>query len=192
MSQKIKILHRTLWVLGTAFALTLGMSSIASAQAPPAWDNEYVGGGVSKFEVNSCGKLPVGSVIIVANLWGPGLNPSGFPSEYGTWGIDIDSPFNRFAGTINHTSGNGKKLYLQFFPVTRSAISSTLQTLKGEVCGISPLPDTIVFTQAVIKTNKMGTKIQTKIRAKYGAIVNEGGSLKQAQWRFNSTAVAVY
>ena len=194
MSQKIQILHRTLWVLGTAFALTLGMSSIASAQTP-VWDNEYVGSVHSKFKVKSCGHEQNSGEAVV-NLWGPGNEGNtcfGVPCGEGTWAINVPNSGNvRLAGIVHNTSGNGKKLYLRFFEHTRKYLEGSFFDAKGELCQITPLPDQVVFTQAVIKTNKLGSKAQTKIRAKYGAVVNIGGALKQAQFRFNSTATAIY
>ena len=194
MSQKIQILHRTLWVLGTALALTLGMSSIASAEMP-VWDNEYVGSAHSKFNVKSCG-YEHNSHEAIVNLWGRGNEGNtcfGLPCGQGTWAINVVNSGNvRLAGTINYASRNGKKLYLLFFEHTRQYLEGSFLETKGDLCGIaSPLPDDVVFTQAVIKTNKHGTKAQTRIRAKYGAVVNDGGALKEAHFRFKSTAKVI-
>lgn len=191
MNQKIRILNRTLWVLGTALALTLGMSSIASADTP-VWDDEYGGTVVTKFKVKSCGQVrDTGGVVV--NLWGPDNNDGGYLHEYGTWGIAVGpDSVDRFAGTINSTSRNGKKLYLSFFPGSREKVDLALDDLKHELCEVAALPDDVTFTQLVMKTNKLGTVVQTNLRAKYGAIVNEGGRLKPAQWSFTGKAYTDY
>jgi hypothetical protein len=181
MNEKTRKLTSTLCATGMTFALVLGMSSAANADAH--WANNYLGTATDKFQVNSCGKDQASGEMAIS-LYGPSDQ-----HEYGTWGISFGpNAEDRFAGTINHISGNGKKLYADFYVDSREKLAGQLDEWKGDLCDITPLPDEVVFTQFVIKTNKKGTKVQTKIRAKYGAIVNEGGKLKQAQFRLNSTA----
>ena len=183
MNEKVGKLTSTLCATGMAFALVLGVSSAANADTH--WANNYLGTATEKFQVNSCGKDQASGEMAIS-LYGPSDQ-----HEYGTWGISFGpNAEDRFAGTINHTSGNGKKLYADFYVASREKFDANLDEWKGDLCDISmPLPDDVVFTQFVLKTNKKGTKVQTKIRAKYGAIVNDGGKLKQAQFRLNGTSV---
>lgn len=194
MNQKIRILNNTLWVLGTVFALTLGLSSVASAQAP-AGVSEYVGSSNTKFRVSSCGHTTTSSEALV-KLSGSGDEGDtcfGIPCGEGTWAVTVENSGNfRLAGVVDSTSRNGRKLYLNFFEDTRNYLLGSFLEAKGDLCEITPSPDQVLFTQAAMKMNKMGTKVQVRFRAKYGAIVNDGGRLKPAQWRFTSNAVLTY
>ena len=143
MIQELRRFTNSLRTTGMAFALVVGVSFAANADTH--WANNYLGTATEKFQVNSCGK-DEGSGDIAVSLHGPSdLH------EYGTWGISFGPDAeDRFAGTINHTSGNGKKLYADFYVDSREKLAGQLDEWKGELCDITPSPDDVVFTQFVM------------------------------------------